>query len=179
MTVQKFKRRPSGLDYVDNAFELQKDIMNLASKLSARWARIYTQPIDRMACLQADLVNMAYSIQVTHYEDYITKRWLIMMSKAVLTALERRVMDMVRVLYMNPSKCFSRKNGKNYTRNEAIKMLDNKLEELGVNYQRQYDLLKGVLSADKKKYEKLKVEDISDREVLEMLISKGIQCVFE
>ena len=80
---------------------------------------------------------------------------------------------------MNPSKCFSRKNGKNYTRNEAIKMLDNKLEELGVNYQRKYDLLKGVLSADKKKYEKLKVEDISDREVLEMLISKGIQCVFE
>ena len=89
MTVPKFKRRPSGLDYVDNAFELQKDIMNLASKLSARWARIYTQPIDRMPCLQADLVNMAYSIQVSHYEDYITKRWLIIMSKAVLTALER------------------------------------------------------------------------------------------
>ena len=111
MTVPKFKRRPSGLDYVDNAFELQKDIMNLASKLSARWARIYTQPTDRMSCLQADLVNMAYSIQVTHYEDYITKRWLIMMSKAILTALERRVMDMVRVLYMNPVKCFSRKNG--------------------------------------------------------------------
>ena len=47
MSVPKFKRRPSGLDYVDNAFELQKDIMNLASKLSARWARIYQQPIDR------------------------------------------------------------------------------------------------------------------------------------
>ena len=29
MTVPKFKRRPSGLDYVDNAFELQKDIMNI------------------------------------------------------------------------------------------------------------------------------------------------------
>ena len=58
MSVPKFKRRPSGLDYVDNAFELQKDIMNLASKLSARWARIYQQPIDRLACLQADLINM-------------------------------------------------------------------------------------------------------------------------
>ena len=56
MSVPKFKRRPSGLDYVDNAFELQKDIMNLASKLSARWARIYQQPIDRLACLQADLI---------------------------------------------------------------------------------------------------------------------------
>ncbi|MBP3920776.1 MAG: hypothetical protein J6D28_04350 [Bacilli bacterium] len=70
--------------------------MNLASKLSARWARIYKHPIDKFACLQADLVNMSYSI--------------------------------------NPSKCFSRKNGKNYTTSEATKMLDNRLEELGVNF---------------------------------------------
>ena len=26
MSIPKFKRKPSGLDYVDNAFELQKDI---------------------------------------------------------------------------------------------------------------------------------------------------------
>ena len=36
--------------------------MNLASKLSARWARIYGQPVDKLACIQADLVNMAYAI---------------------------------------------------------------------------------------------------------------------
>ena len=53
MSVSKFKLRPSGLDYVDNSFELQKEIMNLASKLSARWARIYQQPVDKLACLQA------------------------------------------------------------------------------------------------------------------------------
>ena len=179
MSVPRFKRRPSGLDYVDNAFELQKDIMNLASKLSARWARIYTQPIDRMACLQADLINMAYNINPITFEDYITRRWLITMSRAVLNALEKRVMDMTRVLYMNPSKCFSRKNGKNYTKSETIKMLDNKLEELGVNYQRQYDLIKGVLASDKKKYDKIKRSDISDKEIIEILISKGIQCIFE
>ena len=55
--------------------------MNLCSKLSARWARIYQQPIDRLACIQADLVNMAY----------------------------KRVMDMVRILYTNTSKCFNEK----------------------------------------------------------------------
>ncbi len=57
---------------------------------------------------------------------------------------------MVRILYMNPSKCFSRKNNKNYTREEATRMLDNTLEELGVNYGRQYDLIKGVLTSGKK-----------------------------
>ena len=33
MSIPKFKRKPSGLDYVDNAFELQKDIMNLDLKI--------------------------------------------------------------------------------------------------------------------------------------------------
>lgn len=34
---------------------------------------------------------------------------------------------MIRVLYMNLSKCFNRMNGKNYSFNEATMMLDKKL----------------------------------------------------
>ncbi len=49
MSVPRFKRKPSDLDYVENSFEIQVEIMNLCSKLSARWARIYQQPIDRLA----------------------------------------------------------------------------------------------------------------------------------
>ena len=52
MSIPKWKKRESELDYVDNSYILQGDIMNLASKLSARWARIYQQPIDRLACLR-------------------------------------------------------------------------------------------------------------------------------
>ena len=122
---------------------------------------------------------MAYSINPTTSEDYITRRWLLKMSRACLQALEKRLMDMVRVLYMNPSKCFSRKNGKNYTTSEATKMLDNRLEELGVNFDRQYNLIKGVLESDKKKYDKIKVSDIEDSEIVKMLVSKYIQVMFE
>ena len=68
-SVTLFKRVPSGLDYVDNAFELLKEIMTLASILSARWARIYGQPIDNLACRQADFVNMAHSINIQSVED--------------------------------------------------------------------------------------------------------------
>lgn len=67
---------------------------------------------------------------------------------------------------------------KNYTKSEATRMLDNTLEELGVNYQRQYDLIKGVLSSDKKKFDKIKHEDISDKEILEILVSRGIKTFF-
>lgn len=86
---------------------------------------------------------------------------------------------MVRILYMNPSKCFSRKNSKNYTTIEATRMLDNRLEELGIMFDRQYHLIKGVLESDKKKYDKIKVSDIEDSEIVKILISKYIQIMFE
>ena len=76
------------------------------------------------------------------------------------------------------AECFSRKNNKNYTKAEDTKKLDNTLEELSVNYQRQYDLIKGVLASDKKKFDKIKKEDITDKEILEILVSKGIQTMF-
>lgn len=50
-------------------------------------------------------------------------------------------------MFLLLSRCFNRKNGKNYTFSEATEMLDKKLENLGVQYQRQYDLLKGVIEA--------------------------------
>ena len=88
MSVPRFKRQPSEFDYVNNAFELNSEVMNLVSKLSARWARIYQQPIDRLANLQADLVNMACSINPKTSEEFITRRWLLKMSNACLIALE-------------------------------------------------------------------------------------------
>ena len=179
MSVPKFKRLPSGLDYVDNAYELQKEIMKLASKLSARWARIYQQPIDEYACRQADFVNMAYSINCQNIEDFITRRWLLKMSRACLQALEKRLMDMVRILYMNPAKCFSRKNGKNYTTSEATKMLDGRLEVLGTMFDKQYSLIKGVLDSDNKKLKRASCDDISDEEIIKILVSKYFQIIFE
>ena len=58
-------------------------------------------------------------------------------------------------------------------------MLDKKLENLGIKYARQYDLIKGVLAADKKKMEKLKPDNITDKEIIEILVSKTINLVLE
>lgn len=56
-------------------------------------------------------------------------------------------------------------------------MLDKKLETLGVKYQRQYDLLKGVMNSDKKKSSKILKDDITDKELMEILVSKTIEVV--
>ena len=98
---------------------------------------------------------MAYNINPVNYEEYVTRRLLLKISYSCLSALEKRVMDIVRILYTNPSKCFNRKNGKNYTYNEALEMLD------------------------KKKFDKLKRDDITDKEIIEILVSKTIGLIFE
>lgn len=178
MTVPKFKRRESELEYVKNAYEINVEVMNLVSKLSARWSRIYAEPINKLANMQADLVNMASSIKITTIDDYITRRWFLKLSNACLQALEKRIMEMVRILYNNPSKCFNRKNGKNYSFNEATIMLDKKLENLGVKYGKQYNLIKGVISSDKKKYENMGKLDITDKEIFTILVSKTMNLMF-
>ena len=122
---------------------------------------------------------MACSINGQNIEDFITRRWLLKMSRACLQALEKRLMDVVRILYMNPSKCFSRRNGKNYTTSEATKMLDRRLGVLGTMFDRQYTLIKGVLDSDNKKYKKKDFDEISDEEIIKILISKYFQIIFE
>ena len=122
---------------------------------------------------------MACSINGQNIEDFITRRCLLKMSRACLQALEKRLMDAVRILYMNPSKCFSRRNGKNYTTKEATKMLDGRLEILGTMFDKQYRLLKGVLDSDNKKYKKRDYDNISDEEIIKILVSKYFQIIFE
>ena len=55
---------------------------NLVILIMFKILLIYQQPIDRLACLQSDFVNMASSIKPTRIEDYITRRWLLKMSNA-------------------------------------------------------------------------------------------------
>ena len=172
MSVPRFRRNNSGMDYVENAYQLEVEIMNLCSKLSSRWARIYQQPIDKLAFLQSDLVNMAFNINVLTYQDYVMRRCFLLGSRCCLSAMEVRITSMVHVLMANPSKCFNRKNGQNYTYAEASIMLDKKLEALGVKYGRQYDLIKGVLESDKKKYSKLSKNNLTDKEIIEIMVSK-------
>lgn len=57
-------------------------------------------------------------------------------------------------------------------------MLDKKLEEFGVKYQKQYDLIKGVIESDSKKYSKIKKDDITDKEMFEILVSKNFEILF-
>ena len=37
MAIPKFKRKDTGMDYIDKAIVIQKDVLDLASKLPVKW----------------------------------------------------------------------------------------------------------------------------------------------
>ena len=75
---------------------------------------------------------MAYSINPKNSEDYLKRRMFLLLSR-----------------------CFNRKNGKNYTFSEATEMLD------------------------KKKYSNLSKDNLSDKEIIETMVSKLFKMFIE
>ena len=176
MSIPKFKRKPSGLEYVENAYFIQTEVLRLASKLDKKWTYIYIIPIEKYVCRQAELVSMANAINPSRSEDILYRRMLLLFSKSCLDVLDKKLTEMVDILYCNPIGCFSRKNGKRYTSGEAIEMLDKKLEVLGCAFDKQYKLLKGVLDSDRKKLSKVPDYKVaSDEELINLMVSKCVK----
>lgn len=175
MSLPKFKRKPNGLEYVDNAYVIQIETLRIVSKLNKKWTNIYIIPIEKYVCKQAELVFMANSVNPVRYEDILLRRVLLLFSKSCMDVLDKKLTDMVEILYINPKNCFGRKNGKSYTTAEARKMLDKRLEILGTLYDKQYKLLKGVLESDNKKLKKINDINIDDDQIIDLLVSKFVK----
>ena len=89
--IPKFKRKPNGLEYVDNAYVIQVETLRLVSKLNKRWTNIYIVPIEKYVCKQAELVSMANSINPVRYEDILLRRILILFSKSCMDVLDKKL----------------------------------------------------------------------------------------
>ena len=75
MSIPKFKRKPNGLEYVDNAYVIQVETLRLVSKLNKKWTNIYIIPIEKYVCKQAELVSMVIMLiqlgmKIFYLEEY-------------------------------------------------------------------------------------------------------------
>ena len=77
MSTSKFKRKPNGLEYVDNSYVIQVETLRLVSKLNKKWTNIYIIPIEKYVCKQAELVSMANSVNPVRYEDILLRKSII------------------------------------------------------------------------------------------------------
>ena len=96
MSIPKFKRKPNGLEYVDNAYVIQVETLRLVSKLNKKklnkkWTNIYIIPIEKYVCKQAEPVSMANGVNPVRYEDILLRRILLLFSKSCMDVLDKKL----------------------------------------------------------------------------------------
>lgn len=161
MSVLKEKRALSPMEYVTNGYKIENEAIDFTKKLTTKNARIYQDPVKRLAMLQSDTAYMANEIYPTNRAEYQLRRALLKVSMATLHALDKRMSDVYQNLMVNPSEAFNRQNGKPVAKAEAIKKLDRLAENLGSRIDRQDNLLKGVMDSDRVRFQDLPDADPS------------------
>lgn len=159
MSVLKNKRNESPMEYVTNGYAIEKYSIDFTKRLSTKNARIYQEPITRLAMIQSDLAYVANEIYPTNRAEYQVRRILLGVSKAVLHALDKRMSDVYECLMVNPSDAFNRQNGKPIPKAEAERILDNMADDLGDMIDKQDGLLKGVRDSDRERFKNLPLAD--------------------
>lgn len=147
------------MEYVTNGYAVEKYSIDFTKRLSTKNARVYQNPVTRLAMLQSDLAYIANEIYPTNRAEYQVRRALLSMSMAILHALDKRMADVYENLMVNPSDAFNRQNGKPIPQAEAVRILDKLADDLGNMIDKQDALLKGVRDSDKERFSKLSPAD--------------------
>lgn len=159
MSVLQRKRSLSKMEYVTNAYDVEKGALDFVKRLSVKNARIFQDHVVKLAMLQADTAYVANEIYPTNKAEYQLRRMLHGISMSILHALDKRMADVYDCLMENPQEAFNRKNGKPMDRSEAIKVLDKMAEKLGSQIDYQDSLLKGIRDSDKERSAALPAAD--------------------
>lgn len=159
MSVLKNKRSVSKMEYVTNGYAIEKFSIDFTKRLSVKNARLFQEPVKRLAMLQADTAYIANEIFPTNLAEYQIRRLLLGISMATLHALDKRMADVYEMLMINPSEAFNRQNGKPIPQAEAVRILDKLAEDLGGMIDFQDTLLKGVRDSDKERAANLPAAD--------------------
>lgn len=159
MSVLQRKRTTSKMEYVTNAYAIEKQSLDFVKRLTPRNARLYQDHVVKLAMLQSDIAYVANEIFATNKAEYQLRRLLHGVSMALLHALDKRMSDVYEALMDNPQDAFNRKNGKPIERAEAIAILDRMAEQLGCAIDFQDTLLKGIRDSDKERSTALPTAD--------------------
>lgn len=144
-------RSVSRAEYVKVAGEIFHGTVDFCTKLSARYQRL----------LAADTIHLAREVRVncikaqeTYPRDEV-KRQLreryLLQARASLHALDDALNDIYELLSRNPEGAFQSAGGKFVTGKKAAEKLDSMAQRTGEAISREYELIKAVLSSDRKR----------------------------
>ena len=149
MSVLKIHRSESKAEYINTANEIFAETMQFLTRLSARYSRLLSSDVMRLASEVLDNAEKANSIFPSDSVRIELREKHLLEARASLMALDVHLAHCYEIMMLNPPGCFSTLNGKDVQAKDAVKKLENMAQSLGEKIDKENNYLSNVLKSDK------------------------------
>lgn len=156
MSVLANMRTESKAEFIKVANDLAMESIDLVSRLSARYGRIFTEKISEVALDLIVQTTKANTIRATDKQKFGLRAECLYKARQDLDALEILLIMVYEILLKNPKAAFNKKkpDTTNYDTEWATKKLNQIVYSIGLKIDKEEALLKGVIESDKKSLKK-------------------------
>lgn len=149
MSVLKTQRTQSKAEYLNMAVNIYVDTIQFLSKLSSRYSRLMAEDIMHIA---SDIVmncEKANTIYPSDEQRAELRKQHLLEAKGSLSALDVHLAICYEILMRNPQGCFTDKNGKTISSDEAKEKIEKMAQAIGKMIDDENNMLKSLLSKNK------------------------------
>lgn len=149
MSVLKIHRSESKAEYINTANEIFAETMQFLTRLSARYSRLLSPDVMRLASEVLDNAEKANSIFPSDSVRIELREKHLLEARASLMALDVHLAHCYEIMMLNPQGCFYTLNGKDVQAKDAVRKLENMAQSLGEKIDKENNYLSNVLKSDK------------------------------
>lgn len=154
MSVLLHRRGLSKAEYVNTAGDIYDETLNFLSRLSARYSRMMAQQVAELAGKIMDEAAEADSMFPSNRQQVELRRKHLLEARGATEALDRKLFRVYCTLRKNPKGAFARgndqdqKNKKPFTTDDALRILENMADSLGLKIHNEQNMLDHVMETD-------------------------------
>lgn len=106
----------------------------------------------KLASEVLDNSEKAQNIRIKDQVTFDARERHLIEAKASVMALDVHLSHIFSLIMLNPEGCFTDTKGRMKTEKEAVKILDNRAEELGSKIDHEKNMIEKLLESDRKKF---------------------------
>lgn len=145
MSVLKSRRTESKAEYIYTANKIYAETIRFLSRLSARYSRLMSDSVAKLASEVVDNCEKANSIYPSSDMRKQLREKHLLEARASLMALDLHLFHIYDILITNPEGCFTTASGNLLKPSDAAAKLDKMSQRLGELIDAENALLTGLL----------------------------------
>ena len=151
MSILKNRRKAhSKGEYVNLADDISVETVEFVARLSPRYGRIYTKTVSDLALkvyVEAETAQKIYTSDLVRLD---LRKVHLLEARAALSALDKLLGEVYKVLTKNPEGAFTTSGKKNVRADDALRIIENLADGVGTKIDLLDAALSGVLESDQK-----------------------------